>query len=187
MNTIHILPIKEIKFVKTISFDVELFGRIYSGKIVYKRNPTSTYRMDETKRSAFDQMICYYPEECYPYDIIDNIILKGVREKYTTARISTKLMLCDVEKEDIINQLKNYAKESFTIYIQPRIDDINAIINSGKTQWRMFTKVLPLYITNTRDTELFRNEGTILYYDLDSENDLIDLEPHLLNEVTVFE
>lgn len=102
MNTIHTLPIEEIKFVKTISFNVELFGRIYSGKIVYKRNPTSTYHMDETKRSTFDRMMCHYPEECYPNDIIDKIILEGVKDKYPTGRIRTKLMLCDIEKENII-------------------------------------------------------------------------------------
>lgn len=186
MKTIHVLPQEQIKYVKTISFNVEYFGEYYSGKIVYKRNLSETYKMDETKRSDIDRCLCFYPEECYPCDIIDKIILKGVREKYPMAKVNTKLMLCDVELEDITRELSNYVKETFVIYIQPRIDDIDAILKSGKTEWRVFEKELPLYVTNTQDTELFKNASSFLYYSLDTENDLIDMESELLNEVTTF-
>lgn len=37
MKTITVLPNNEIKYVKSIIFMVELFGRLYTGKIVYKR------------------------------------------------------------------------------------------------------------------------------------------------------
>lgn len=63
---------------------------------------------------------------------------------------------------------------------------MDAIVALGKTEWRVITKELPLYITNTRDAEIFRNQGAFLYYDLDKEQELIDMEPLLLNEVTVF-
>lgn len=36
MKTITVLPNNEIKYVKSIIFMVELFGRLYTGKIVYK-------------------------------------------------------------------------------------------------------------------------------------------------------
>lgn len=186
MRTIHILPLDQIKFVKTISFNVEYFGKYYSGKIVYKRNLSVTYKMDETKRSDIDRWLCFYPEECYPCDTIDKIILKGVREKYPMAQVNTKLMLCDVELEDITRELSNYVKETFVIYIQPRIDDIDAILKSGKTEWRVFEKELPIYVTNTQDTELFKKASSFIYYSLDTEKDLIGMESELLNEVTTF-
>ena len=186
MKTIHVLPQEQIKYVKTISFNVEYFGKYYSGKIVYKRNLSETYKMDETKRSDIDRCLCFYPEECYPCDIIDKIILKGVREKYPMAKVNTKLMLCDVELEDITRELSNYVKETFVIYIQPRIDNIDEILKSGKTEWRVFAKELPLYVTNSKDTELFKNEGSFLYYSLDDEEKLVSIEPELLNEVTTF-
>ena len=108
MKTIHVLPQEQIKYVKTISFNIEYFGKYYSGKIVYKRNLSETYKMDETKRTDIDRCLCFYPEECYPCDIIDIIILKGVREKYPMAQVNTKLMLCDVELQDITKELSNY-------------------------------------------------------------------------------
>lgn len=186
MKTIHVLPQDQIKYVKTISFYVEYFGRTYSAKIVYKRNPSKKYKMDNSKQSDIDRWLSFYPEECYPSDVIDEIILKGVREKYPTAQVNTKLMLCDVELEDITKELSNYAKEAFVIHIQPRIDDIDAILKSGKSEWRAFAKELPLYVTNSKDTELFKNEGSFLYYSLDDEEKLVSIEPELLNEVTTF-
>ena len=102
------------------------------------------------------------------------------------AQVNTKLMLCDVELEDITRELSNYVKETFVIYIQPRIDNLDEILKSGKTEWRVFAKELPLYFTNTQDTELFKNASSFLYYSTDAENDLIGMESELLNEVTTF-
>lgn len=44
MKTITVLPNNEIKYVKSIIFMVELFGRLYTGKIVYKREPSDNYK-----------------------------------------------------------------------------------------------------------------------------------------------
>lgn len=172
--------------MKTISFDMDFCGRNYTAKIVYKRNPSAGYPMDGTKRSKVDEMMCYFPEECYPKDVIDELILKSVQERFPSAKVHTRLMLCDCEKEEITKELSNYPQVSFQINIQPRIDDLGAIMNMGKMEWRVFLKSLPLYLTNSNETELFRNSGSIIYYDLDKENDLIQLEPTLLNEVTTF-
>jgi hypothetical protein len=38
MKTITVLPVEEVKFVKTISLDMDFCGRNYTAKIVYKRN-----------------------------------------------------------------------------------------------------------------------------------------------------
>lgn len=186
MKTITVLPNNEIKYVKSIIFMVELFGRLYTGKIVYKREPSDNYKMDESKRSSKDKMMCDYPEECYPSDIIDTLILEGVRKKYPSAQVHTHLMIFGCDKERMVAELASYATVSFQINIQPRIDDIDAVVKSGKTSWRVFTKVLPLYLTNSKDTTLFQNEGSFIYYDLDREQDMISLEPQLLSEVTVF-
>ena len=113
-------------------------------------------------------------------------ILKGIRRKYPEARVTTSLMLLDVEKANIEKELSNYKQEVFNLYIQPDIKDVNALLKMGKTQWRVFIKKLPIYLTNSIQLLPFQNEGSILYYDLAMEQDLIALEPTLLNEVTTF-
>lgn len=186
MKTITVLPNNEIKFVKTISYEKNYLDRIYTAKIVYKRNPSLEYKMDYSKATPFERQMYYYSEECYPHDLIDDIILKGIQQNYPGARVSTMLMLCDVEKENIEKELNTYIRSEFQINIQPNITDVNEIIKMGKTQWRVFVKTLPVYLTNSKEIELFRNEGSFLYYNLDRENELIELEPTLLNEVMTF-
>ena len=95
-------------------------------------------------------------------------------------------MILDVEKANIEKELSNYKQEVFNLYIQPDIKDVNALLKMGKTQWRVFIKKLPIYLTNSIQLLPFQNEGSILYYDLAMEQDLIALEPTLLNEVTTF-
>jgi len=189
MTTINALPVEEIKYVKTISFHVEYFGRLYTAKIVYMRNLSPNYMMNGSKRTPIDEFLCHYPEACYPSDTIDELILMGVMEKYPSAKINvnTRLMYFDVERDELIKELNLYTKLSFTIMINPRIDDIDLLLRSGKTQWRCFQKILPLYLTNSNETDCFRYDGcSVINYELDREEELIKLEPKLLNEVTFF-
>lgn len=186
MVTINVLPLNEIKYVKTICFDMNLCGRYYTAKIVYKRNLSENYQMDNTKRSKVDELMCFFPEESFPKDAIDELILKGVRERYPSAKVYTRLMMWDCERDEIIKELSNYSQEKFQINILPRMDDVDAIMQMGKSSWRVFVKSLPLYLTNSNHRELFKNECSFLYYDLNKENEMIKLESVLLNEVTTF-
>lgn len=186
MKTIQLLPYEEIKYVKTIYVEKNFLNRVYTAKIVYKRNPSLNYTMDYSKATPFENMMLSYGEDCYPCDIIDDIIVEGIRQKYPQARVCTSLMMFDVEKDNIEKELENYPKTEFQINIQPNIQDINGISKMGKTQWRVFMKTLPIYLTNSQEIELFRNEGSFLYYNLEQEDSLISLEPTLLNEVITF-
>ena len=186
MIQVNVLPANEIKYVKTISFTKTFQNQLYTAKIVYKRNPSDQYKMDDSKQTPFEKMMYFYNEECYPHDLIDEIILRGIRRKYPEARVTTSLMILDVEKANIEKELSNYKQEVFNLYIQPDIKDVNALLKMGKTQWRVFIKKLPIYLTNSIQLLPFQNEGSILYYDLAMEQELIALEPTLLNEVTTF-
>ena len=183
MKTINVLPIEEIKYIKTISFDVEVDGELCPALIVYKRNLSKDYAMDDSKRSDTDRMLYYYPEECYPKDAVDEVILGAIQEVCPGARVSTKLMLCDIEKENLEKLLSSYSKHSFKIAIMPHIKDLDAVLKSGKTSWRVFEKELPLYVhLRKRNNDYIRNISTI-YYDIENEDKMIEMEPTLLNEV----
>ena len=187
MTQVNVLPVNEIKYVKTISFTKTFLNQLFTAKIVYKRNPSDQYKMDDSKQTPFEKMMYFYNEDCYPHDLLDDIILRGVRQNYPDAHIVTSLMLLDVEKANIEKELSIYKQEEFKLYIQPDIKDVNALLKMGKTQWRIFIKKLPIFLTNSTQSLPFQNEGSILYYDLNREQELIELEPTLLNEVTIFD
>ena len=125
MKTINVLPIEEIFYVKTIYFSVEYFGRLYTGKVVYKRNLSEHYVMDESKRSEIDKMFYYYPETCYPKDIIDEIILQGI--------LPTKdKILRDLPEEDqhslLVIRMGNNSI-CYTFHIYPIMPSVVVILN----------------------------------------------------------
>ncbi len=183
MKTINVLPINEIKYVKIISFDIEVDGELCPALIVYKRNLSKDYAMDDSKRSDTDRVLYYYPEECYPKDAVDEVILGAIKEVCPGARVSTKLMLCDIEKENLEKLLSTYSEHSFKIAILPHIKDIDSVLRSGKTSWRAFEKILPLYVhLRKQSIDYIRNISTI-YYDIENEGKMIEMEPTLLNEV----
>ena len=61
-------------------------------------------------------------------------------------------MLCDMEKEQLEELLSTYSKHSFKIVLLPHIKDIDEVLKSGKTSWRAFEKVLPLYVHLRKQT-----------------------------------
>ena len=183
MKTMNVLPVEEVKYVKIISFDVEVDGESCPALIVYKRNPSKDYTMDDSKRLDTDRMLYYYPEECYPKDAVDEVILGAIKEVCPGARVSTSLMLCDIEKENLEKFLSTYSKHCYMIVILPHIKDQDSVLRSGKTSWPIFEKELPLYVhLRKHNNEYIRNISTI-YYDVENEDRMIEMEPTLLNEV----
>ena len=183
MKTVKVLPYEEIKFVKFIAFEVEVDGVLCTAQIVYRRNPSENYTLDDSKRSNLDRLLYYYPEECYPQDDVDVIILNAIKEVYPEASLSTRFMLCNVEKEEIERILSTYTKTNFKIVILPRIRDWVDVISSGKTSWLGFEKELSLFVhLKKQNNEYIHNISTV-YYDVENEDKMIEMEPTLLNEV----
>ena len=183
MKTFNVLPLDEVKYVKIIAFDIEVDGELCPALVVYKRNPSMDYSMDDSKRSGRDRMLYYYPEECYPRDAVDGLILGAIQETYPEARVSTSLMLFDIENNNLEKLLSTYTKLSYEIIILPHIKDIDIVLKSGKTSWPVFNKLLPLYVhLRKHNNDYIRNMSTI-YYDIENEDKMLEMEPTLLNEV----
>ncbi len=64
MIQVNVLPANEIKYVKTISFTKTFQNQLFTAKIVYKRNPSDQYKMDDSKQTPFEKMMYFYNEEC---------------------------------------------------------------------------------------------------------------------------
>ena len=186
MKQINVLPLEEIKYVKIISFEVEVNGELRPAIIAYKRSPSKQYTMDESKRSDLDRLLYVYPEESYPRDKVDELILEVIKDACPDAKVSTSLMLCDVEKEHLERLLSSYSKRSFTIDILPRVRNFEDVINSGKTSWRCFEKKLPLYVHLKKEDVLYIRDTSTIYYDIENEENMQDLEPTLLGDVLWF-
>ena len=187
MKTINVLPYEEIKFVKIISFEIEVDGELRPAIIAYKRELSEQYSLDESKRSELDRLLFFYPEESYPRDEVDGLILEAVKEAYPSAKVSTSLMLCDFEKEQLRRMLSSYSSNhSFHINILPRVSSIEDVIKSGKTSWRVFEKHLPLFVQLKNERVTYIRDMATIFYDIENEEKMLALEPTLLKDVMWF-
>ena len=95
-------------------------------------------------------------------------------------------MLCDVEKEHLERLLSSYSKWSFIINILPRVRNLDEVIKSGKTSWHCFEKKLPLYVHLKNKDVLYIRDTSTIYYDIENEENMQDLETTLLGDVMWF-
>ena len=99
---IRLLPDKFFRFIKTIRLNVTM---LTDAEIVYFRRVTEKYRMQPdtsiTDIERFNRLLKGTPEEEFPKDELDELILKKVQEYYPSASIKTRSMLCETELLDL--------------------------------------------------------------------------------------
>lgn len=181
---ITVLPQDEIRFVKTISVVQEIGGVPHRAEMIYLRRPASDYKMKQASNP--DENLYYgIKEEQYPSDIIDDLILEGVKKVYSEVYVRTSLLLFNTELDHYKRILPNFRKESFTIQVNPHIDDIEEVIASGKVSFPVFFKDFLLYCF-PHETQFFQNGLSILEYAIDKETEITDLWNKLEKEVEFF-
>ncbi len=102
-NTIKVLPIEDIFFIKKITFcpkegrekELGLYGVFY-----YARRPTEGYKIKESKNIYDISSYLNHNEESFPKDDVDEIIKEAIGSQFSVVDVRTDLQLFDVEKED---------------------------------------------------------------------------------------
>jgi hypothetical protein len=117
---VNSLPLEWNGVIKTISLNTK---DIVDSRVLYWRKFTDTYKMmpgqpqDDSDR--FNRMLLGTPENEYPNDILDKIILQQIQSVYPEAAVKSKLLLFDT---DLLNlrQLKDklceYQDLSYCLY-----------------------------------------------------------------------
>lgn len=181
---ITVLPLEEVRFIKTISVVQEIAGRPYRAEIIYLRRPSSDYKMKPDSNPK-ENLYFRIKEEQYPSDIIDDLILEGIKKAFTEVSVRTSLLLFNTVLDHYKRILPNFRKESFTIQVNPHIDDIEKVIASGNTSFPVFIEEFLLYCFH-HETQVFQNGLSILEYDIDKEPEMTSLWDKLKKEVLFF-
>ena len=125
---IAFLPVDYIRVVKTIDLCAEGY---FDARIVYlRRFYGEGYRMQQhtevTQEDRFNRLLNGTPQNEYPSDYLDELILKEIREVYPNAYLKNKLLLFDV---DLLNYRLEKENRTQTInlelqlYTKERNDD----------------------------------------------------------------
>ena len=137
------LPLKNLRVIKTINLNTKDF---LESEIIYLRKFGENYRMSKspilTEQERFNRILNGTPENEYPQDDLDKLILYTVQMQYPKAEVKSKLLLFDVDLLDI-RHLKDKRKNIFSIHgVSTIYDRTGQLLGRGQDN---FTIKLEIY------------------------------------------
>lgn len=127
-RVIRVLDSEKISIVKRIAVEKKMqWGGIAHAEIVYLRRFTDQYKMQskevQTEQERFHRMITGIPEEEYPNDILDEVILKGIDSVFPNHNKKSQILLLNTELMDLKRELAR-SKKAFNVRIEPEFSDL---------------------------------------------------------------
>lgn len=118
-SRIAFLPIEYIRVVKTIDLQADGY---FDARIIYlRRFYGEEYRMQQhaevTQEERFDRLLNGTPQNEYPSDDLDDLILSELRKEYPNASLKNKLLLFDV---DLLNYRLEKESQKQIIKLEPQ-------------------------------------------------------------------
>ena len=138
-RVIRVLDNGKISVVKRIAIEKKIpAGGVSHGDIIYLRRFTNVYKMQQkevsNEQEQFKRMLFEIPEEEYPHDLLDDLIMQGIESIYPGARKKSSILWLNTELQDLSRDLDRTKKE-VRIRIEPNFADLQnyqGFINSVK-------------------------------------------------------
>ena len=127
------LPLENLRVKKTIHLNTKDF---VEADIIYLRKFNNNYHMSTppvlTEQERFNRILSGTPENEYPQDDLDNLILDVVKKQYPEAKVQSSLLLFDVDLIDI-RHIKDKRKALFSIHsVSTVYNPLGEIIGAGQ-------------------------------------------------------
>lgn len=127
-RVIRVLDNEKISIVRRIAVEKKMqWGGIAHAEIIYLRRFTEQYKMQtkevKTEQEHFHRMITGIPEDEYPNDILDEVILKGINSVFPNPRKKSQILLLNTDLMDLKRNL-DCARKAFNIRIEPEYSDL---------------------------------------------------------------
>ena len=108
-NTIRVLTDINFRILKRISFNYEGEHHEGTGHLLYLRRFRPDYRMTprevNSRQQRFELYLNGIPEDDYPSDDIDHMILDAVSNRYQNAVVKSSLLMLNTELRDLRNEI----------------------------------------------------------------------------------
>ena len=125
-GNLRFLPNQIFRIEKIISLNA---SSLFDGEIRYFRTFRNGYRMKKTEIESNDDQVNRYiygtPENAYPRDRLDDMILKAVQETYPGATMKSNLILFETDLLDLA-RLKDRKIKREIVYAQN--NDLNILV-----------------------------------------------------------
>lgn len=148
-KTIRALPNASWKVIKRIPVQN---NNESIGEIMYLRDFTPNYKMSSptvrSEKGKWDTFLKGIPQNEYPNDELDDLILKKIQEIYpqTTVCLSA-LLLFNVELRDLKRIYENHYLHTFNLLIEPNWDELFGSSTSSQNLNKQIRIPIDLFLT----------------------------------------
>lgn len=126
------MPPEDVKIKKTLSFHYINEGRdLGQVDIVYLRDYLESYEIKNiqaTNGQEIEKLLSpNCPQEDYPHDELDDMILAMVKEKFPDTKAHNHLLVCSNELRNL-QTLKNVYSFNFRLFISPNMSTLSPMM-----------------------------------------------------------
>lgn len=149
-EVIRVLSADELNVLKRITFSKKLHDkRIQQAEVLYLRKLSTTYRMKQkeivNEKQRFERLLKGTPEEEYPKDNLDKLILKGIKGKFRNAKMKSKLILFSTDLKEL-QSYKNVHRLKASLLVSPNLNELPDIALSMLNGMEMLNIVLDVFV-----------------------------------------
>ena len=151
-EVIRILSTDDLNVLKKITFSKKIQNnRVQQAEILYLRKLSSTYRMcqkeivDEKER--FERLLKGMPEEEYPQDELDTVILDAVKKQFRNAKVYSKLMLFSTELDEL-QFYRDVHRVAITLSVSPDLSQLPPVALAMLDGLKKFSVNLDIFVEN---------------------------------------
>ena len=76
-----------------------------------------------SEQERFQRMLTGIPEEEYPRDLLDEVILKGVEKVFPHPVVKSQILLLNIELQDLRRE-QEQTQKTYNIRVEPEISDL---------------------------------------------------------------
>lgn len=151
-EVIRVLSTDDLKVLKRISFSRKLHdNREQKADIMYLRKLSATYRMTQKEvvdeKERIERLLKGTPEEEYPRDELDEMILEAVKKQFRNAKVHSKLILFSTELDDL-QIYKDVHRVQANLLVSPDFSNMTNVELSMQNGLEMFNVNLDVYVEN---------------------------------------
>lgn len=151
-EVIRVLSTDDLKLLKRITFSRKLHdGRKQNAEILYLRKLSPTYRMNKKvvvdEKERFERLLKGTPEDEYPKDELDRIILEAVKGQFKNAKVYSRLMLFSTDLDDL-QMYKNVHCVKTNLLVSPDLTKSSSAELAMLNGLEMFTVSLDVFVEN---------------------------------------
>ena len=158
-DVIRILSVDDLNVLKKITFSKKLAdNRVQQAEVLYLRKLSSTYRMSQKEvveeKERFERLLKGTPEEDYPQDELDELILESVKKQFKNAKVRSKLMLLSTELDDLQSYRDVHCVHT-NLLVSPDLTSLPEIALSMLDGLELFSVGIDIFVENIFYQEAF--------------------------------